>query len=117
MMEFEFAKSRAMRVCLPTCLRASMVYVPTYLRANVPKGYQLLILTCHKACQCFNLVCQCAKQHANFSTWRCNVPKDVSIIQICIVYKNCIIFHHYTSCHIEENCMEFLLFQFFLLFS
>ena len=87
---FEFAKSRAMRACVPTCLPASVVYVPTCLRANVPKACQVLIFTCkraknvstcHKACQCFNLACQHDKRRANFSTWHANVPKSVPIFQ------------------------------------
>ena len=102
--------------------------------------------TYHKAYQFFNLACQRAKQRANFSTWRANVPKRVPIFQtfllpnakgnlytlllykkfyiildiklisilcICIVHKNCIILHFYTSCHIKEKCVEFLLFETF----
>ena len=59
------------------CLRASIVYVPMCLHANVPKSMP----TCHKACQCFNLAYQEAKQHANFSAWLANVPKSMPIFQ------------------------------------
>ena len=70
----EFAKSRAMRTCVPKCLRVSVIYVPTcqkrarfsFLRANVPEN----VPTCHKTCQCFNLACQRVKERANFS----NIP-------------------------------------------
>ena len=69
--------------CVSACQRASVVYMPTCLRANVPKGCQVpvsranvpkIVPTCHKACQTacqfFNLACQRAKEHANFS----NIP-------------------------------------------
>ena len=138
-MEFEFAKSRGMCVCMPTCFRASVVCVKTYLCANVPKACQLFIFTCQRAIR-----------RAIVSTRRCNVPKGVPIFQIllsqnakgvfynlflhkkfyfildiivihiiclCILHKNCIMFHHYTSSHIEEQFVEFLLFKFFLFFS
>ena len=70
----EFAKSRAKRAYVPTCLRASVVYVPTcqkranfsFLRANVP----INVPTCHTACQCFKLACQRVKRRAKFS----NIP-------------------------------------------
>ena len=32
------------------------------------------------------------------------------MICICILHKNCIIYHFYTSCHIKEKCAEFLFF-------
>ena len=87
----EFAKSRAKRayvptylrasvVYLPTCLRASAVYLPTCLRANfsflhadAPYGvpmFQLGMPTWQTACQYFNLACQRAKRHVDFS----NIP-------------------------------------------
>ena len=66
----EFAKSRAIRACVPTCLRAN---VPACQHANVSKACQLLIFTCQvpfgvslfylglpkcqMACQFFNLTC------------------------------------------------------------
>ena len=49
MMVREFAKSRAKRAYVPTCLRASVVYVPMCQSANVPKTCQLLIFTCQRA--------------------------------------------------------------------
>ena len=39
--------------------------------------------------------------------------KLISIMCICIVHKNCIILHFYTSCHIKEKCVEFSLFETF----
>ena len=44
----EFAESRAMNACVPTCLRASLVYLPMCLRANLSKACQLLILHANK---------------------------------------------------------------------
>ena len=101
----EFAKSHAMRVCMPTwstCQRACVPVWFTCQRACAPAWFtcqRACVLTCqkrvkfsfllanvpknvptgHKACQCFNLTCQHAKQRANFSTWRANVPKSVPI--------------------------------------
>ena len=125
-----------LRVCYITChacLRANMVYVPTCLRngvvyvstcqcankrANVPV-FQLDVPTCHMLWQFF--------KHSSYEMLR-----DVSILYyyikkfyiilgiivihiicICIVHKNCIIFHFYTSCHIKEKCVEFLFLLFF----
>ena len=34
----------------------------------------------------------------------------IHMICICIVHKNCIILHFYTSCRIKEKCAEFLFF-------
>ena len=39
------------------------------------------------------------------------------MICICIVHKNCIILHFYTSCDIKEKCAEFLFLDIFLFFS
>ena len=33
---------------------------------------------------------------------------------VCIVHKNCIILHFYTSCHIKEYCAWFLFFENFV---
>ena len=86
----EFAKSRAIRACVPptwsTCQRACVpawftcqrACVPTchkcanisFLRANVP----ISVPTC-------NAACQRTRRRANFSTWRTNVSKDVPIFQ------------------------------------
>ena len=89
----EFAKSRATRACVPTWSTYQRAFVPawftsqrvcvpawftcqracvpscqnrasfSFLRANVP----INVLTCHVACQFFNLACQRAKRRANFS--------------------------------------------------
>ena len=101
----------------------------SFLRANVPINAP----TCHKACQCFNLACQRAKKRANFS----NIPLKkgkfytlllykrfyiildiivTHVICVCIVYKNYIIFHLYTSCHVKEKCVEFFYFYYLLRF-
>ena len=40
----------------------------------------------------------------------------IHIICICIVHKNCIILHFYTSCRIREKCVEFFFFHYFFLF-
>ena len=39
------------------------------------------------------------------------------MICICIVYKNCVILDIYTSFHIKEKCVEFLIFETFWFFS
>ena len=41
----------------------------------------------------------------------------IHIICICIVHKNCIILHFYTSWHIKEECGIFWLFFSFFLFA
>ena len=127
-------------VYVPTCLLASVVYVPTcqkranfsFLRANVP----INVPTCHTACQCFNLACKHAKRRANVSTgvpiFQTFLLQDakgnfytlllykkfyiildiivINIICICIVHKNSIQIHFYTSCHIKEKCVLFFFF-------
>ena len=130
-----------------TCQRACAPVSFTCLRANVLKACKLLIFTCQRVNKCvnveygvpmFNLACQRAKRYANFlnipltkERLRGNlytlllykkfyVTLDVIVIHIvciCIVHKNCIILHFYTSCLIKEKLLEFffLIFYFFAL--
>ena len=79
----EFAKSRV--IC---AMHASVVYVPICQRANVPNACQLLIFTCQRANKC----------HANFSTWRDNVPNGVPNFYFCVptYQKACQIFKHFS---------------------
>ena len=107
-----------LRVCVPkfqkranfSFLRANVLTYQTACQfsiwcANVPKGVQIF--------QTFIL--QSAK--GNFYTLllykKFYIILDIiviNIICICIVHKNCIILHFYTSCHIKEKCVEFILF-------
>ena len=126
--------------CVPawsTCPRANVsINIPTCQRyAN----YSTWLADVPTACQFLNLACQRAKWRANYSFWCANVLKvvlnfkgnfytlllykkfyiilDIIVIHmiwICIVHKNCIIFHFYTSCHIKEKCAEFLIFWNFI---
>ena len=131
--------------CVLRNMRVTVVQIPTcqtrasfsFLRANEPmraKGVPIIqfgVPTCQRC--------------ANVSTWPFNVPNSVPIFQtfllqnaernfytlllykkfyiildmicICIVHKNCIILHFYTSCDIKEKCAEFLFLDIFLFFS
>ena len=90
----EFAKSLAMHACMPTWSTCQRALVPawftcqrvcmpasqkrakfSFLRGNAP----INVPTCHTAYQSFNLTCQRAKRHANFSSWRASVPKGIPI--------------------------------------
>ena len=55
-----------LRANVPACQRAESVPSSHFSRANVPKN----VPTCQRACQFFNLLCQRAKERANFS----NIP-------------------------------------------
>ena len=114
-----------LRICVPkfqkranfSFLRANVLIYQTACqfsiwRANVPKGVQIF--------QTFIL--QNAKR--NFYTLllykKFYIILDIiviSIICICIVHKNYIILHFYTSCHIKEKCVEFLFFITFFSFA
>ena len=63
---------RASVVYMLTCLRASAIYVPTcQKRANfvfLPTNVPINVPTCYTACQCFNLACQRSKRRAKFSS-------------------------------------------------
>ena len=39
----------------------------------------------------------------------------IHMVCICIVPKNCVILHFYTSCHIKGKCTRFLFFENFVL--
>ena len=117
-----------MRGCVPTCLRASIVYVPTCLRHKRP-NFSILcasvlinVLTCHNVCQCFKLKRQCAKRHANFPTWCAKMSKGVRIFQTfllqnakgnfytLLLYKKFyimfdIIVIHVCICILHKNCI------------
>ena len=112
-------------VYMPTCLCTSMVYVPTCECAKSMPTFHFYMptyqKTCHKMCQYFNLACQYAKRHANFSTWHASVSifkhssdemlREISILYyyiksstlylisylyiscVCIVHVNCIILY------------------------
>ena len=61
-------------------MHASVVYMPTCQRANMPKAYQRLFFMYQRANKRPNVpTCQ---RRANFSTWRINVPKGMSIFQL-----------------------------------
>ena len=132
---------------MPTCLRASVIYVLTaclpthqksanfsFLCANEP----IKVPTCHTPCQCFKLACQRVKKCINFSNtpltkcWRkflyLIIKKKFNYtwyyiytyhIHIwCIVHKNCIWLYFYTSCHIKQKCVwSFSFLLFFFLCS
>ena len=70
-----------LRGLVPTCLRASVVYVPTCQRVKSVPSSHFYVPTCHKARQCFNLACQRAKRRATFSIWHVNVPNGVPLFQ------------------------------------
>ena len=107
---------------MPTCLRASMIYVSTCLRSYVPKECQLLIFTFDnvpQVNQCFNVACQFFKRNAKENFCILSLCKKfyiildiivIHIICICIVHKNCIILHFYTSCRIKEKCVNIMIF-------
>ena len=84
---FRFAKSHAKRAYVPTCLRVSMVYVPTCLCASAVYAAICLRANLQKACQLviwrtnMPINVPTAIRRANVSTWRANVPNDMSIFQ------------------------------------
>ena len=101
-----------------TCQRANFSFLPANVPINVP--------TCQTACQCFNLACQRVPNGVpifwtfllrndkwNFYTLllykKFYIIIDIIVIHICIciVHRNCIILHFYTSCHIKEKCVDF----------
>ena len=133
-----------MRACVSTCLayhrglRACGSSWFTCQHARSVLTFHFYVPTCHNPCTMFQVGvprCQTAYQ---FWTWRVNLPEGVfktflftlllykkfyyirditvmHIICICIVHKNCIILHFYTSFHIKEKCGIFLFYYFFSL--
>ena len=110
------------RTCVLTCQKRAYF---SFLRANMP----INVPTCHNACQCFldvPIFQAFLLRNAKGNLYTLLLYKKFDIILdtivmyvICIyiVHKNCIIFHFYTSCHIKEKCVKFLLFETFLFFS
>ena len=102
------------RVCVPTCQKRANFSV---LRASVP----INVPTCHKACQFFKHSSYEMLRGGGFYTLssykKFCIILDIIVIHICIciVHKNCVILHFYTSCHIKEKCVKFLLFESFLI--
>ena len=77
-MKKEFAKSRAMRACVPTwstCQRACVPAWLTYQRACVPAWF-----TCQRALVPI-FTCERAIRQANISIWHANVPNGVPFLQ------------------------------------
>ena len=134
---------RASMVHVPTCQKHANF---SFLRANVPVNVPTCHTACqcfNLACQRAKWRANFSTWHANVSkgvpTFRRSSYKMLSeisilyyyikrfcilldiivihIICICIVNKNFIILHFYTSCHIKEKCVEFFIFYYFFLFS
>ena len=78
----EFAKSRAIRTCVPAWLRAHVLSCQRGLRANVP-AYQCAksVPTSYFYVPTCQLMCQRAIRRANVLIWRANKPKGVTIFQ------------------------------------
>ena len=75
---FEFAKLRAMHVCVPTCWLPRCVNVFgasfAYQRAESMSTSHFYVPTCKKTCRR-------ALRLSNISTWHANVPKSVLVFQ------------------------------------
>ena len=125
----ELAKSRVIRACVPTRQKRANIL---FLRANVPVN----VPTCHTACQRAKRSASFLVWRVNvpkdepiFQTFLLRNAKEniytlllyktfyiifdiivIHIIWICIVHKNCIILHFYTTCHIKEKRTEFFFF-------
>ena len=57
-----------------TCRKhANFLFLHASVPINVPTSHKV------KVRQCFNLACQCARQHVDFATWLANVPKGVPV--------------------------------------
>ena len=102
---------RCLRANVPACQRANI----SFLRTNVP----INMPACLRRANVPNVV-------PIFQTFLLRNAKEnfytlllykifyiildiivIHIICICIVHKNCIILHFYTSCHIKEKCVKF----------
>ena len=108
--------------CVPTCQERRIV---SFLRANgiydVPI-FQLGVPIWHTACLIYQLGVPMCQKHANFPIFLLQNAKGnfntlflhkkfyIILDIIGYIYKNCIILHFYTSCHIKEKCAQFLFF-------
>ena len=79
----EFAKLRAMRACMPAWFTCQIFN--------------------HSSCKMLKEICILYYYTKNSTLCIC----------ICIVHKNCVILHFYTSCHIKAKCVEFCLLKLF----
>ena len=69
---------RGLRVNMPACQKYANL---SFLHAKMP----IKVSTCHMACQKFNLMCQHAKQHANFLIQCANVPNSTPIFRTLLL--------------------------------
>ena len=115
---------------VPTCQRCANY--STWC-ANVPTACQFLNLACQRAKWHANFSfwhANLPEGMLNFQTFLLRNAKgnfhtlmvykkfciilDIIVIHmtcICIVHKDCIILHFFTSCHIKEKCAEFLAYR------
>ena len=114
--------------CVPTCQERRIV---SFLRANgiydVPI-FQLGVPIWHTACLIYQLGVPMCQKHANFPIFLLQNAKGnfntlflhkkfyIILDIIGYIYKNCIILHFYTSCHIKEKCVELFLFYYLFFF-
>ena len=113
---------------MPACQRALRINVLACqrgLRANVPYEVPMLqfgLPTCQTACQFLkHFILRSAKGnlYALLLVKQFYILLDIPVIHIiciCIVHKNCIILHFYTSYHIKQKCVEFCFLLFFFCF-
>ena len=97
---------RGRRANVLPCQHGLCVNVPAcQLAKSVPTSH-FYVPTCHTACQCFNLdlKCQCAKWHANFSTW---MP----------TYQNACQFFKHSSYEMLSDYLYFIIIQKILHFT
>ena len=122
--------SRVRQIACNACLCANVAHAPKCWRATVPAcqcsksvpTYYFYVSACHTGSQCFNLACQGAKRDANFPNIaegtfytlllhkKFYILLDTIVIHticICMVHKNRIILHFYTSCHVKEKRVDF----------
>ena len=110
---------RGLHAKVPACQRANFSFLRANVPMNVPYGepiFQLGVPTCQKVCQFFKHSSN-EMLMGNFYTLllykEFYIILDIMvthIVCICIVHKNCIILHFYTSYHIKEKWVEFFFF-------
>ena len=107
---------RASAVYLPTCLRASVFYVPTCLRTYMPKACQLLICTCQSANERASVpngvptfqidVPTCQRTCQFLKHFSYEMLREISIIYFCIknstLYLISYLYHTYIA---HKNCI------------